>query len=254
MSSRLTRRRLIGSGAGVAVSVPLAALAPGCGENGGSDTTTTEAGARSGTAPDPPRNGDEALERLLEGNERFVQGRLLNERRGDVRRAKIAEGQEPFAIVLGCSDSRVPPEVLFDQGLGELFVVRVAGNTASDPVVLGSIEYAAEHLGSVLLMVLGHERCGAVEGAVQVVTEGAKEPGSIDQMIDPVVPAVEEVSRSARDLPQEELVSRSVRANVKRNVEELENGEPLLGHLIEEDELNVVGAEYDLETGEVKLV
>jgi carbonic anhydrase len=190
---------------------------------------------------------------LLEGNERFVQGRLLNQRRGDVRRARIAEGQEPFAIVLGCSDSRVPPEVLFDQGLGELFVVRVAGNTASAPVVLGSIEYAAEHLGSVLLMVLGHERCGAVEGAVQVVTEGAKEPGSIRQMIAPVVPAVEEVSRSAPDLPREELVSRSVRANVKRNVEELESGE-LLGHLIEEDELKVVGAEYDLETGEVKLV
>jgi carbonic anhydrase len=190
---------------------------------------------------------------LLEGNERFVQGRLLNERRGDVRRAKIAEGQEPFAIILGCSDSRVPPEVLFDQGLGELFVVRVAGNTASDPVVVGSIEYAAEHLGSVLLMVLGHERCGAVEGAVQVVTEGAREPGSIGEMIAPVVPAVEEVSRSAPDLPQEELVSRSVRANVKRNVEELESGE-LLGHLIEEDELKVVGAEYDLETGEVKLV
>jgi carbonic anhydrase len=191
---------------------------------------------------------------LLEGNERFVQGRLLNERRGDVRRAKIAEGQEPFAIILGCSDSRVPPEVLFDQGLGELFVVRVAGNTASDPVVVGSIEYAAEHLGSVLLVVLGHERCGAVEGAVQVVTEGAREPGSIGEMIAPVVPAVEEVSRSAPDLPQEELVSRSVRANVKRNVEQLESREPLLGHLIEQDELKAVGAEYDLETGEVKLV
>jgi carbonic anhydrase len=224
MTSGLTRRRLIGSGVGIA------------------------------SAQERPRTGDEALAELLAGNKRFVEGRLRNERRGSVRREQIAEEQKPFAIVLGCSDSRVPPEVLFDQGLGDLFIVRVAGNTATDPVVVGSVEYAAEHLGSVLLMVLGHESCGAVAGAVEVVTEGAHEPGSIGDMIAPVIPAVKQVHRSAPDASTETLVARSVQANIRRAVDELESNEALLSHLIEEGKLKVVGAEYHLETGEVQLV
>jgi carbonic anhydrase len=199
------------------------------------------------------RTGDEALEQLLAGNRRFVEGQPLNGGRDDVRRAETAEEQKPFAIVLGCSDSRVPPEVLFDQGLGDLFTVRVAGNTASDPIVVGSIEYAAEHLGSVLLMVLGHEACGAVRGAAAVVTEGAQVPGSIGDVIAPIVPVVKEVRRSAPDVSADALVERSVQANVHQAVEDLRS-ESLLSHLIEKGSLKVVGAEYHLHTGEVELV
>jgi carbonic anhydrase len=119
-----------------------------------------------------PKTPDEALKRLLAGNKRFVEGHPQNPRRDSVRRIKTAEGQKPFAIILTCSDSRLSPEVIFDKGLGDLFVVRVAGNTGSDPVLVGSMEYSVLTFGSVLLMVLGHTECGAVEAAVDVVTKG----------------------------------------------------------------------------------
>ena len=140
-----------------------------------------------------PRNGDEALERLLAGNARFAADRKLNDGHGTDRRAELATGQQPWAVIVGCADSRVPPDVIFDAGLGDLFVVRVAGNTAVDPFVLGSVEYALAHLGSPLVLVLGHEGCGAVKGAVAAATEGATEPGSIGEVIAPIVPVVQGV-------------------------------------------------------------
>ncbi|HEY4484757.1 MAG TPA: carbonic anhydrase, partial [Nitrospiria bacterium] len=123
-------------------------------------------------------NPDKALTMLMEGNARYVEGKMLHPNQAADRMGELAKGQHPFAVILGCADSRVPPEIVFDQGLGDLFVLRVAGNIADDAVI-GSIEYAVEHLGTTLVFVLGHERCGAVSAAVEVVTKGAKVPGHI---------------------------------------------------------------------------
>jgi len=247
-----TRRRLIGTGIGVGLGAPLAGLIAGCGGNG--DTTSAKAASATGSSAGArPRSGDEALAELLAGNERFAQGRSRHEGIDSVRRAELAQGQKPFAIVLGCSDSRVGPEIVFDQGLGELFVVRVAGNTAAAPVIVGSIEYAVEHLGSVLVMVLGHESCGAVAAAVATVSEGKHEAGSISKAVAPIVPVVREVRRGAPDATPEALAGRSVRANVENTVEELSH-EPLLSHLLHSGELKMVGAEYHLQSGKVEVL
>ena len=255
MNSNMTRRRLIGSGTGLAlaapVAAPLAGLLAGCGDD--EDGASTSTAADAAVAEKAPSTGDEALERLLAGNERFVTDRELHEGRDTVRLAELAEGQAPYAVILGCADSRVPPELLFDTGLGELFVVRIAGNTAVDPLVVGSVEYSVEHLGSVLVMVLGHQSCGAVKGAVAVATEGASEPGSIGDFIAPIVPVVEEVSESEPDLSEDQLVEKSVQANVKAAVEELETAD-LIAELVESGELMIVGAEYELDSGKVVLL
>jgi carbonic anhydrase len=242
------------SSAGVALAapvVPLAGFVAGCGDDETPNGSTTTA---SDTAEQPaPRNGDEALERLLEGNRRFREGEYESPARDSVRRLELAEGQEPFAVILGCADSRVPPEVIFDEGLGKLFVVRIAGNTAADPFVVGSVEYAVEHLGSILVMVLGHQGCGAVKGAI-AEADGAHEPGSIGDFIAPIVPVVEEVREKEPGLSAEELVEPSVQANVKAAVEELSTADNLIAELVDSGEVKIAGAEYMLETGEVALL
>lgn len=184
-----------------------------------------------------------ALKQLMDGNDRYMNG-LKHPKRGAKRRVEVAKGQHPIAIILGCSDSRVPPEILFDQGLGDLFIVRVAGNIA-DPVVLGSIEYAAEHLGTPLLMVLGHERCGAVAATVQ----GGEAPGHIGSLVEAIRPAVNETRGMAGD-----PVDNAVVMNVRNVVAELRRSRPLLAHMVEEKKLTVVGGYYDLDTGAVELV
>lgn len=188
-------------------------------------------------------SGIAALKKLMDGNDRYVHA-LRHPNRGALRRAQVAQGQHPIAIVLGCSDSRVPPEILFDQGLGDLFIVRVAGNIA-DPVVLGSIEYAAEHLGVPLLMVLGHERCGAVAASVQ----GGEAPGHIGSLVEAIMPAV----LATRDMPGDH-VDNAVVMNVRNVVGELGRSRPILAHLVETQQLKVVGGYYDLDTGAVELV
>ena len=198
-----------------------------------------------------PQTGEEALERLLAGNRRFVEGRKREAGRDTVRRAELAGGQSPFAIILGCADSRVPLELIFDEGLGDLFVVRVAGNTALDPLVVGSIEFAATNLGSVLVMVLGHERCGAVAGAVASVTEGAAAPGSIKDVVAPIVPVVERVVADEPGLSADELLEPSIQANAKAAAEDLANADNLIKGLVQSGDLKIVAAEYLLETGEV---
>ncbi|HEX6117031.1 MAG TPA: carbonic anhydrase [Solirubrobacterales bacterium] len=200
----------------------------------------------------PPRTGDEALARLLAGNARFVAGRKLDH--DTLRRAELAAGQEPFAVILGCADSRVPPEAIFDQGLGELFVVRVAGNTAVEPLVLGSVEFALANLGSRLVVVLGHQGCGAIEGAVAAVTEDATAPGSIGDVIAPIVPVVQGVAEAESGLSPAELRERSVRANVRAAVADLSARSPVLAERIGAGDVKLVGAEYRLATGEVVLV
>jgi carbonic anhydrase len=198
----------------------------------------------------PPANGDAALKQLLAGNRRFVRGKLQHPGRDAVRRVEIAEGQKPFAMVLGCADSRVPPEVVFDQGLGDMFVVRIAGNTANEPAVVGSLEYSATTFGSVLLMVLGHDDCGAVKAAIDVVTKGATLPGEIPAFVEPIIPAVEEV----QDSPPGALLDRAIKANITDTVTQLKTVDSLLTDLVNSGKVKVVGGEYKLKTGKVEMV
>lgn len=185
---------------------------------------------------------DEALKQLAEGNKRYVESHFTHDVGCAEKRAEVAQGQHPFAVVLGCSDSRVPPEDIFDQGLGALFVVRTAGHVVDD-VALGSIEYAAEHLGSPVIVVLGHERCGAVKATV----DGGEAPGHIGSLVKAIEPAVAAVRGKEGD-----LVDNAVRANVARVADQLKASKPILAELIEKGKIRVVGARYDLDTGEVE--
>ena len=164
-----------------------------------------------------PKTPDEALAELVAGNKRYVQGELQNPRRDSVRRVEVAQGQKPFAIILTCSDSRLPPEVVFDQGLGDLFVVRVAGNTGADPLLIGTMEYSVLTFGSVLLMVLGHTECGAVTSTIEVVTQGKTLPCELDAVVEPIVPAVQAV----QDLPADEQLNAAIHQNVSMTVQAL---------------------------------
>lgn len=178
------------------------------------------------------------------GNQRYVAKKPLHPNQSAERRAEIAKSQHPFAIVLGCSDSRVPPEVIFDQGLGDLFVIRVAGNIV-DNAVLGSIEYAVEHLHPPLVMVLGHKKCGAVSAAVA----GGHAPGHINSLVEAIMPAVERARNRAGD-----LVENTVRINVDMAVGQLKSSEPILAQLSREGKLMIIGSRYDLETGAVEVI
>jgi carbonic anhydrase len=188
---------------------------------------------------------DEALALLKEGNEKFVTDAPFRGVQGRDRRVEIARGQQPFAVLVGCSDSRVPPELLFGRGLGELFIIRVAGNTV-DLAGQGSIEYAVAELGVPLVLVLGHERCGAVAAAVSVVEKNATFPGAIGEMVEPIVPAV----LRARGQPGD-FLDNAVRENVRRVATRLRGGGAILPGLIEKGRVKVVGARYDLDDGAV---
>lgn len=254
MTSGLTRRRLVRSGVAVAAAGPVAALAA-CGGGDSSTASTTPNGKREHRlAHKRPSSPEAALEQLMAGNERYIKGKGVHDVDEDVRRVALAEEQKPYAAILGCADSRVPPEVIFDQGLGDLFVVRIAGNTAEDPLVVGSVEYAAEHLGSMLIMVLGHQNCGAVKAAVATATEGAHQEGKIQDFVDPIVPVVKKAKRKSPKASKDDLVDRSIQANVKHSVDELSHTEPLLEHLVEKGKLKIVGGEYNLKSGKVELV
>jgi carbonic anhydrase len=211
---------------------------------GKSDTAAASHGAPAG----PRLTPDEALARLLEGNRRFVANKVFHPNETPTARAKLANNQNPFAIILGCADSRVPPEVVFDFGLGDLFVVRVAGNIVEDAGV-GSMEYAVEHLGTPLIVVLGHERCGAVKAAIGAVDAGDEGPGRIAELVRKLKPAVD----AAKSTPGDRAEN-TMRENVKRMVAELAGLEPILKEKIEEGKLKVVGARYDLDSGVVELI
>ena len=213
--------------------------------------------AAIGAAPaaaDPPatRDADAVLAHLMEGNKRFVRGEtsLLNRRRPSDF-AALAEGQAPVAVIFTCVDSRVPPELIFDQGIGDLFVIRVAGNIVSGagPVMKGSVEYAVAELNVKLIMVLGHGKCGAVDAAIQHIGANDKLPGAIDAMIHMIEPAV----TSAKDLPGDRLEN-TIKANVRHGVERLRTLDPILSKQVESGGLKVVGAVYNLATGAVEMV
>lgn len=191
-----------------------------------------------------------ALERLRDGNRRFVANERSPETPLDhARRAELVRGQEPFAVILGCSDSRVPAELVFDQGLGDLFVIRVAGNIVA-PSQVGSVEFAATKFGTPLVVVLGHTQCGAVLATVDEIRRpAAQQSRNLQSIVDRVRPAVEPLLASAPDNREDRLVRRAVRANVTASANHLRHGSQILEQLILEGRLRVVGAEYSLETG-----
>ncbi|MBK8209595.1 MAG: carbonic anhydrase [Rhodospirillales bacterium] len=232
MPTNSSRRTFIGGACGVAVlgAASFAAARP----------------AWASSAKHTEFSAEQALAQLKEGNARFVAaGSECFDELGE-RRLAIAGGQAPFAVIVACSDSRVPPELLFARGLGELFVIRDAGNTV-DTVGLGSIQYAVEHLGVPLVVILGHRRCGAVQAAMAVVNDNATFPGSIGQMVEPIVPAVLKAKAEAG-----ELQDNAVRENVRRTVSRLRGStEPILREPLHSGHLQIVGAVYDLDDGRV---
>lgn len=197
------------------------------------------------TAPD-------ALQRLRDGNARFVAETPSRDGvTGQTRRRELAAGQEPFAVILGCSDSRVPVEIVFDQGLGDLFVIRVAGNIVA-PSQIGSIEFAAERYGTRLVVVLGHSQCGAIQATLEALQQPAKiRSGHLYSIVDRVRPSVESLLTTGLQHDPETLVRYAVRANIHASAHHLRHGSPLIERLIQSDGLLVVGAEYSLETGVV---
>lgn len=208
--------------------------------------------AAAAVKPAPTKDGksalspDEALALLIEGNNAFLRDELRVPDLSAARRLSLATGQAPFCAYVTCSDSRVPPELLFGRGLGELFIIRNAGNTV-DTVAMGSIEYAVAVLGVPLVVVLGHEACGAVKAAISVVEKNARFPGAIDNMIEPIIPAVLE----ARSQPGDALEN-AVKQNVRRVVEVLrKESDPIMLRPQEEGRLKVVGGYYHLDTGRV---
>jgi carbonic anhydrase len=199
-----------------------------------------------------PLTPDQSLARLQQGNRDFLAGKIRPASTDKDRRLQLARTQTPFAVLVGCSDSRVPPELLFGSGLGELFIVRNAGNTV-DTVALGSIEYGALVLGAPLIVVLGHERCGAVDAAVHVVEENKTYPGSIGRMVEPIIPAVLR-ARTGGKLRGAALLDEAVRQNVLRVVDRLRESEPTLIEPMRAGKLKVVGARYDLDDGRVEFL
>ena len=213
-----------------AVALALAALLAACvGSSRHSDVTA------------PATSGD-AMHGLVEGNARFVAGRSLHPRQTPETRQELQNSQRPFAAILGCSDSRVSPEVVFDQGLGDLFVARVAGNVIDDEI-LGSFEYTVEHLHTQLIVVLGHNRCGAVAAARDTIASGGHAEGHIESLVDAIRPAVEETKGQDAEA--------TCRANVRHMVAALRATGPVLKPAVDSGALRIVGATYDLDTGKV---
>jgi carbonic anhydrase len=205
--------------------------------------------AGPGLAADPVAKttltSDQALRLLKEGNDQFRMDAPYRAAQGRERRIELARGQAPFCVLVGCSDSRVPPELLFGRGLGELFIIRNAGNTI-DTAALGSIEYGVGVLGCPLIVVLGHEACGAVAAAVDVVDRNATFPGVIGEMIQPIIPAVLAARSQSGD-----LLDNAVRMNARRVAARLKTQSTVLQEVLRQDKLKIIAARYDLDDGDV---
>ena len=196
-------------------------------------------------------DAEEALRRLRDGNHRFVTGQTPASTLSNNVRRILAGDQAPFAIVLGCSDARVPAELVFDQGFGDLFVIRVAGNIVA-PSQVGSVEFAASKFGTKLVVVMGHSQCGAITAAVEELLDGAtNQSRNLRSIVDRVRPAVEGVIAGRRNVDRKTIVRDAVIANVKVSVDHLRHGSELLEKLIQTEGLAVVGAKYSLDTGVV---
>ncbi|MFK7856462.1 MAG: carbonic anhydrase [Granulosicoccus sp.] len=195
---------------------------------------------------------EKALARLKAGNQRFVADeRDIGDMASHARRNQLIEAQQPFAIVLGCSDSRVPAEIIFDQGLGDLFVIRVAGNIVA-PSLLGSVEFSAVQHKARLVVVLGHSSCGAIEATVgQLMQPSANRSPNLQSIVNRIQPSVQTLIDAGLDKDRDKLVSLAIRANIRASVAHLEHGSQVLEELIANDGLRIVGAEYSLESGKV---
>jgi carbonic anhydrase len=201
-----------------------------------------------GSGPSQIAKAEETLQRLIEGNQHYVSDQLTQPKNVCApRRTEIAAGQHPSAVVLSCSDSRVPPEYIFDQGLGDLFVVRVAGNVA-DPVALGSIEYAVEHLHVPLVIVMGHDNCGAVSATLH----GGKPEGNIRSIVAKIAPAVKKAKTSGKK--GEKLLDAAVVENVRSVTAGLTRESKIIKHLVDKKQLKIVPAKYNLATGMVEFL
>jgi carbonic anhydrase len=187
---------------------------------------------------------DEALARLIEGNKRYKSDKEQHPHESPARRKELESSQHPFAVIVSCSDSRVPPELIFDEGLGDLFVIRLAGNVIDDDA-LGTIEYAVEHLHTRLILVLGHEKCGAVSAAV----EGGEASGHLATLLAAIQPTVQEV----KDLPGDKIHN-CVLANARRSARQIRESTPVLKDLVQKGEVKVVAAVYALDSGSVTLL
>ena len=229
--TNFSRRNLLKFGA---VAVGTGVLAA----NLGSQVVTPEpAVAQNDMTP------DEALQRLMAGNQRFVTRKRQNPHQTSERLVEVARGQKPFAAILGCADSRFPTEIIFDQGFGDIFVCRIAGNVATSEEI-GSLEFGTLVLGAKVLMVIGHEKCGAVDATIK----GAQVPGQIGSIIEAIKPAVERSKNQTGD-----PLENAIKANVLQQVENLK-ASPVIAQLIKENKLKIVGGYYDLDTGAVSMV
>src|SRR5437868_5201461 len=184
----------------------------------------------------------EAISKLKEGNGRYTSGNVQDPGQPAERRTELANTQHPFAAIVSCSDSRVPPEIIFDQGLGDLFIVRVAGNVINDEG-LGSIEYTVDHLGTRLILVLGHQRCGAVDAARETIAAKGKAPGHIESLVQAIKPAVDATAKGDLDA--------TIKANVKNVVQALRSSTPILKAEVDSGKIQVIGGYYSLDTGAV---
>ncbi|MBA3656540.1 MAG: carbonic anhydrase [Gemmatimonadaceae bacterium] len=195
----------------------------------------------------------EALQRLRDGNVRFASSARDSELfLTHTRRAEVAARQEPFAIILGCSDSRVPAEIIFDQGLGDLFVIRVAGNIVA-PSQVGSVEFAAERYHTPLVVVVGHSQCGAILATLEEMRRpDEKQSPNLRAIVDRVKPSIRHLVDLSRDVDSDEVVHQAVRANIGASVDHLRHGSQVLEQLVQNNGLLIVGAEYSLETGVVE--
>lgn len=228
-AARLSRRDLIHGAAALA----------------GATLLTTPAWTQTSPKAATP---DEALQLLMAGNARYTAGTPSNQDHSAGRVAR-ASGQSPFAAILSCADSRVVPELAFDQGPGDLFVARVAGNFVNDDI-LASLEYTVKFLGTPLIVVLGHSNCGAVDAALKVVRDGTTLPGHLQDMVREITPAAKAAERSGR----QDILAAAVEENVRLGVHRLETAKPILSDMVEAGKLKVVGAHYELSTGQITLV
>ncbi len=198
---------------------------------------------------------DHALELLLEGNKKFAQQGMvkhLDQMASVKRRTELAKGQQPFAVIIACSDSRVSPEILFNKGLGEIFVIRVAGNIVG-PHELGSVEYAVEHLGTKLVMVLGHERCGAVTATYNAHLAGSKAEGNLGSLVEAIDPAVTTTLANGAKCQKEEIIDQCIHENVHFVAAQIEARSPILKEAVEKGSIKIVKAYYDLDNGKVSI-
>ena len=241
MKNKTTRRQFAAAG------VVLAATTV-CGGASPSSQQDSE-GAANQTREAAPETSVHAIDRLSKGNARFVSGKLRHPHSANEWRKRLIDGQAPFATILGCSDSRVPPELLFDQGFGDLFVIRVAGNVI-DTDVVGSIEYGVDHLKTKLVVVMGHEGCGAVTAALQADSDLQQEPNEVRSLVSKIKPATKKVSK---ELPFEKRLNLSVAENVRESVRQLKAISDL-ATAEKESRTQIIGCVYEIKTGHVRML